>query len=467
MIPKIKLSFGGLGSNRSTPIPVVQPQAGMDNGRPSDYLVECSGPGMNGSGVGSNVTEKDQVGLHSSLRQPNQSTLSGQGIPVSTLESSKQMQQSPVSTTPTALIPSPSNLTSIPVVPTSTSIPQSNPLPISSLPPHTISEDLVRALPRFDNDVKAAWVATLRPEQVVELERLMKLTGQVQDKVVVQPETQVRVVEEMRKASEQVEIPNSHNLSGTVVGHALSRSEPLPSAVLSQPINNSPQQQQQIPPPPLQQQQQPQPQPHPQRHQPLPSSLSSRPILPIPVSRIDMSTIPRRPLPALPLIRNLILGYDVGGKPDPDTGLVRNRTLKLQNARGVVNHSVTIRSSITQIELTAYLEEGYHDLMPVQRRDHRSNEMVNPLIAASLPYAPIPELTLFANEKEILGALVYPNDDFSKRPVGNRWKIPFLESDGLTIYVKVNRPAEAWKSLPGNRDQAVQETCALFVTKQM
>jgi hypothetical protein len=203
------------------------------------------------------------------------------------------------------------------------------------------------------------------------------------------------------------------------------------------------------------------------------ASISIPAPIPHPITPWLAPVRPKQPPHHLPLIRHFSFVYDLVA-PQPDTPFSQSRTewqntIKLRNMRGITSHIVAISRTTRNIEITAFLEEGYYNLNPLAVGQHGEpigHQNTTP-IHDTLSYAPLPELSLECNGKTPKGELVHPGGDVSKRPVAHKWSFsvdPAIVN--FVIEVHVRRAAE----LPeGNRTEVrpeVKETCMIFVNRQ-
>jgi hypothetical protein len=140
-------------------------------------------------------------------------------------------------------------------------------------------------------------------------------------------------------------------------------------------------------------------------------------------------------------------------------------TIKLRNMRGITSHIVAIDRATRNIEVTAYLEEGYYNLNPLVLND-RSEPVGHtdrvPLVD-TMGYAPFPELTLECNGKAPKGELVHPGGDVTKRPVAHKWSFPVDPAIvNFVVELHARRPAEQVED--GRKE--VKETSMIFVNRQ-
>ncbi|KAJ9112597.1 hypothetical protein QFC19_000616 [Naganishia cerealis] len=188
---------------------------------------------------------------------------------------------------------------------------------------------------------------------------------------------------------------------------------------------------------------------------------------PIPLPKaVPLVYVPKRPAPQLPLIRHLHFLYDFKThRSDTPAQPEYQNTLRLRNMRGITSHIVAITADARNIEIIAFLEEGYYNLNPLNL-----NRLAEPVghvegvpIAETLSYAPLPELSLQCNGKTPKGELVHPGGDVTKRPVAHKWS--FSVDPGIANFVveiHAHRPAE---KIEGGRKE-VKETCMIFVNRQ-
>ena len=139
--------------------------------------------------------------------------------------------------------------------------------------------------------------------------------------------------------------------------------------------------------------------------------------------------------------------------------------LRLRNMRGITSHIVAITADTRNIEITAFLEEGYYNLNPLSLNRHAEpiGHTEGVPIAETLSYAPLPELSLQCNGKTPKGELVHPGGDVTKRPVAHKWSFPVDPNiSNFVVEIYAHRPSE---KVEGGR-KAVKETCMIFVNRQ-
>jgi hypothetical protein len=199
------------------------------------------------------------------------------------------------------------------------------------------------------------------------------------------------------------------------------------------------------------------------------SSLYSTFSVPAPIPRpkaVPLIYVPKRPPPQLPLVRHLQFVYDLKARrPDAPVQTEWQNMLRLRNMRGITSHIVAITADTRNIEITAFLEEGYYNLNPLSLNRHAEpiGHTEGVPIAETLSYAPLPELSLQCNGKTPKGELVHPGGDVTKRPVAHKWSFsvdPNISNFVVEIYA--HRPSE---KVEGGR-KAVKETCMIFVNRQ-
>ncbi|KAJ9107436.1 hypothetical protein QFC21_000887 [Naganishia friedmannii] len=200
-----------------------------------------------------------------------------------------------------------------------------------------------------------------------------------------------------------------------------------------------------------------------------PSSLYSTFSIPAPIPRpkaVPLAYVPKRPPPSLPLVRHLQFVYDLKAhRPDAPVQTEWQNMLRLRNMRGITSHIVAITAETRNIEITAFLEEGYYNLNPLDLNRHAEpiGHVEGVPIAETLSYAPLPELSLQCNGKTPKGELIHPGGDVTKRPVAHKWSFsvdPNIANFVVEIYA--HRPAE---KVDGGRKE-VKETCMIFVNRQ-
>ncbi|KAJ9123132.1 hypothetical protein QFC22_001323 [Naganishia vaughanmartiniae] len=200
-----------------------------------------------------------------------------------------------------------------------------------------------------------------------------------------------------------------------------------------------------------------------------PSSLYSSFSIPAPIPRpkaVPLTHVPKRPPPSMPLVRHLQFVYDLKARrPDAPVQTEWQNMLRLKNMRGITSHIVAITADTRNIEITALLEEGYHNLNPLHLNSHMEpiGHKEEAHIAETLSYAPLPELSLQCNGKTPKGELIHPGGDVTKRPVAHKWSFsvdPNIANFVVEIYAQ--RPAE---KVEGGRKE-VKETCMIFVNRQ-
>lgn len=191
---------------------------------------------------------------------------------------------------------------------------------------------------------------------------------------------------------------------------------------------------------------------------------------------------PARPLPNLPLVRFVKFSYNERPQNNP-SGSENLTTLRLANTLGISSHAVQVKSSTTQLHISAFLEEGFHNLNPIlvvgvppSRLAPPNGEATsNPSgltetemqeeapINQSLSYAPLTELVLRVDGIYVPGALLYLNDDVSKRPIGNKWTV-YMDPQRATLSLDmlIQRPPE---QIANGRDR-VSESIKIWVGRQ-
>lgn len=395
-----------------------------------------------------------------------------------------------------------------------------------SLPEKTVSKDIVASLPQYDESEKATWAATLSSKQTEELLHLLKKQDDIgRPSNIARPVTTTfdEVTPQRISSSGPRDIPHNRPVeqSNLSAQGAPAASIPLPQQTLNGPGAGSPlgatsvQATGKIPasisdipspsasasmppasePPPAQKQVQahvassnvplaPRTT-HVQATAPptvgssrtalanLYASISVPAAIPRPAMHWAQPFRPKQPAAHLPLIRYFDFIYDLGvpgaNKPSEQTSTEWQNRIKLKNMRGITSHIVAISRTTRNIEITAFLEEGYYELSPYQ-----CNQRMEPIghdtsasIHETLSYAPLPELSLECNGKAPKGELIHPGGDPAKRPIAHKWSFavdPAIVN--FVIEVHVRRRAEQPDGPQNPARQEVKETCMIFVNRQ-
>jgi hypothetical protein len=126
---------------------------------------------------------------------------------------------------------------------------------------------------------------------------------------------------------------------------------------------------------------------------------------------------------------------------------------------GVKMHTVSIGARTHTVEIVAYLEEGFYDMQA-------SSNGTRQTVASSAAQSPLPEISLRINGREIPGMLVYPDDNYDKRPSGCRWEVPMSieqtsqPQDVINIFTRKRQ-----ENVPGGRPET-SETTQLYIHRQ-
>lgn len=383
-----------------------------------------------------------------------------------------------------------------------------------SLPERMVSREIVASLPQFDESEKATWAATLTVKQTEELLHLLKeqedptrpltsgrTTGlrnndvpqnplAVQSSLPTQPiagssSTPPQPTPKVPAAIAPLHTAQAQAPGRTPLSAGATAPLPSPSASVLQPSI----------PPPLQKQGQaaislssvsavPQPTQTPVTTAPtapasrsalssLYASISIPAPVPMPPNHWAALFRPKQPAYHLPLIRYFSFTYDFG-MPKADQPLSQSRTdwqntIKLKNMRGITSHIVAISRTTRNVEITAFLEEGYYTLDPLalNGRLEPIGHQGSATIHDTLSYAPLPELSLECNGKTPKGELVHPGGNVAKRPIAHKWSFsvdPAIVNFVIEVHVK--RAAEKPDGTKNPVRQEVKETCMIFVNRQ-
>jgi hypothetical protein len=377
-----------------------------------------------------------------------------------------------------------------------------------SLPEKTVSREIVASLPQFDESEKATWAATLTAKQTEELLHLLKeeedptrpiTSGRiVNDAPQNPPAVQSSLPTQATAGSSNSPQPTPQAPAANVSLHTaqarvsertpISAGAPVPlpspsSSVLQPSIPPPSQKQGQTAIPPSSVPAVQQPPPPPVTSPAVPASRSALSSLyasisipaPIPMPANHWASIfrPKQPAHHLPLIRYFSFTYDFG-MPKPDQPSAQSRTewqntIKLKNMRGITSHIVAISRTTRNVEITAYLEEGYYKLDPLalNGRFEPIGHQESATIHDTLSYAPLPELSLECNGKTPKGELVHPGGIVSKRPIAHKWSFsvdPAIVNFVIEVHVK--RAAEQSDGTKNPMRGEVKEACMIFVNRQ-
>lgn len=219
--------------------------------------------------------------------------------------------------------------------------------------------------------------------------------------------------------------------------------------------------------------------------------------------------------PSVPSLRGILLSpneFRPPPMPFKDLSLVRyvnitykekhedadnlETTIKLFVSRDIHTHVLQLPSSVTKLQVTAFLEEGFHDLNPLKpeppadgsaaakpREGGESELSPDPperieteLLADQLSYAPLPELSLKHKNTSIDGELTYRkepqryspsgnlSENWAKRPNGSKWSIELDASQAMsTLEIRAYRPSAR---IPDGRG-SVKDTITIYINKQI
>lgn len=390
-----------------------------------------------------------------------------------------------------------------------------------ALPEKQVSKEIVASLSQYDESERAAWSATLNAKQTKELIQLMKEQDElepskpsIEEASAPIPKAGSRGAGLADNSKPQTSIPSGTEPSKAHVttqqrpGH-LAKQSPSVTPTAPVPVTTSkttpksatlPSPSAPPPPPPIthpaanqihgQSRIVPYTAPSGLQHTSTPTSLTlksmsnpGRPTasplyasytIPAPIPRPQPQALPKiylpaQPAPLLPLIRHFSFTYDLLAPPvDPRQPTHRTElqnTIKLRNMRGITSHIVAIDRATRNIEVTAFLEEGYYNLNPLilnERSEPIGHNDQAPLVD-TLSYAPLPELSLECNGKTPNGELVHPGGDVTKRPIAHKWSFPVdLAIVNFVVEVHVHRPAEQVED--GRKE--LKETSMIFVNRQ-
>ncbi len=122
-------------------------------------------------------------------------------------------------------------------------------------------------------------------------------------------------------------------------------------------------------------------------------------------------------------------------------------------------HTVSIGARTVTVEIVAYLEESFYDMQTSIDGNRQT-------VASSAAQSPLPEISLRINGREIPGMLVYPDDNYEKRPSGCRWEVPMpvdatsQVQDVISIFTRKRQ-----ENVPGGRPET-SETTQLYIHRQ-
>lgn len=389
-----------------------------------------------------------------------------------------------------------------------------------ALPEKQVSKEIVASLSQYDELERAAWSATLNAKQTKELIQLLKEQDETEPPKpsIVEAPASIPKADSgetslVDKSKPQISIP-----SGTGTSKAHETTQQRPDTISKQPPSVTPAASLPLttskttphpatlpsplapPPPPTthpaanqlhaQSRIMPYTAPSGLQHNPTPTSLTYRSIsnlvrpttsplyasytIPAPIPRPQPQTLPKiylptQPPPLLPLLRHFSFTYDLLAPPvDPRQPTHRTElqnTIRLRNMRGITSHIVAIDRATRNIEVTAFLEEGYYNLNPLilnERSEPIGHNDRTPLVD-TLSYAPLPELSLECNGKTPKGELVHPGGDVTKRPIAHKWSFPVDPAIvNFVVEVHAHRPAEQVED--GRKE--LKETSMIFVNRQ-
>lgn len=182
---------------------------------------------------------------------------------------------------------------------------------------------------------------------------------------------------------------------------------------------------------------------------------------------------PPRPSEENPLVRYMTIAYE----DQTEKARPVETSFKLHVSREISSHIVQVPSSVRQLEVKAFLEEGSLNLNPIQTSDPSAEgspkqgekQIETKSLADSLSYAPLPELRLRIDSVSTPGILTYRQatdklgEDPAKRPNGCKWSFKLDSTQPMTpIELFAFRPRE---QIPNGRE-AVSETTKIYVNRQ-